>query len=191
MEYDSEAWLGYDHQFHQNAAATVSAVWAKINATLWNKTFTGQAKAQRCQFCFSLTHKSKDCDWANTPSTSRASKSAPIIPTPTFNKPTYSQSRQTKIYYTWNHSPEAACLFPKCAYQHICLNCPNNNQIVQKDLKVLYCRHIWGTGLGNVWQPNPAPTYRTRRWPLLQSPLLSSCRQFITSKGACVLIGGG
>ena len=46
MEYNSEAWLGYDCRFRQNAVATPGIVWAKINPTLWNKAFTGQARAQ-------------------------------------------------------------------------------------------------------------------------------------------------
>jgi hypothetical protein len=58
MEYNSEAWLGYDRRFRQNAAATPGGtIWATMDPTLWNKAFTGQAHAQRCQYCFSLTHK--------------------------------------------------------------------------------------------------------------------------------------
>ena len=105
MEYNCEAWLGYDRRFRQDAAASSNTVWAKIDPTLWNKAFTGQARAQRCQYCFSLTHKSEDCDWADAPSTSRAPKlmpsSMPTKPTPT--------PCTAKICYAWNHSPEAAC----------------------------------------------------------------------------------
>ena len=94
MEYNCEAWLGYDHRFRQDAAALTNAVWAKIDATLWNKAFTGQVRAQCCQYCFSLTHKSEDCDWADTPTTSCASKIAPTMPNTMPNKPA-PQSRQT------------------------------------------------------------------------------------------------
>ena len=39
----------------------------KIDPTLWNMAFTGQAKSRRCKFCFSLTHPSEDYDWAPSP----------------------------------------------------------------------------------------------------------------------------
>ena len=65
-EYSNEAWLGYDRRFRQMAAANPSTTWAKIDPTLWNMAFTGQAKAVRCKFCFSLTHVSDECDWAPT-----------------------------------------------------------------------------------------------------------------------------
>ena len=162
MEYNCEAWLGYDRRFRQNAAASVSTVWAKIDATLWNKAFTGQARAQRCQYCFSLTHKSEDCDWADTPSTSGASKLASTTPTPIIRKP-IPQSRQTRVCYAWNHSPEAACPFPNCAYQHICLYCANDNQITRKDHKALHCRRRRGIGSGIFQQPTATPTYRAQQ----------------------------
>ena len=62
MEYDCETWLGYNCLFRENVAASANTIWAKIDATLWNKAFTEHARAQRCQYCFSLTHKSEDCD---------------------------------------------------------------------------------------------------------------------------------
>ena len=40
------------------------SAWARIDSTLWNLAFTGQAKAQRCKLCFSLAHSASDCDWA-------------------------------------------------------------------------------------------------------------------------------
>ena len=159
MEYNCEVWLGYDRRFRQDAAASSNAVWAKIDPTLWNKAFTGQARAQRCQYCFSLTHKSEDCDWAEAPSTPRASKpmlsSMPTKPTP--------PPRTPKICYAWNHSHEAACPFPNCAYQHICLYCANDNQIFHKDHKALYCKRRRGNGAGGHWQPSVASTYRPQQ----------------------------
>ena len=63
-EYKNEAWLGYDQRFRQMASASPSIPWAKINPTLRNMAFTGQAKAQSCKYCFRLTHMSEECDWA-------------------------------------------------------------------------------------------------------------------------------
>ena len=160
MEYNCEAWLGYDRRFQQDAAASPTTVWAKIDPTLWNKAFTGQARGQRCQYCFSLTHKSEDCDWADAaPSTSKASKPMPAsVP----NKPT-PLPRTVKICYTWNHSPEAACPFPNCTYQHICLYCANDNQIIHKDHKAIYCKRRRGGGAGGHWQPSVVSTYRAQQ----------------------------
>ena len=53
MEYQGEGWLGYDRWFQQMAAASHDVPMAKIDPTLWNKAFTGQAQADRCKYCFS------------------------------------------------------------------------------------------------------------------------------------------
>ena len=79
MEYDGETWLAYDRRFRQTVAATPDTMWAKIDPTLWNKAFTGQAKSKRCKYCFSLSHESTDCDWAPT----KASASTSPLPLPT------------------------------------------------------------------------------------------------------------
>ena len=105
-----------------------NTAWAKIDPTLWNKAFTGHARAQQCQYCFSLTHKFEDCDLVDAPSTSHVSK---LMPSSMPTKPTPS-SCTAKICYAWNHSLEAACAFPNCAYQHICLYCANDDQIIHK-----------------------------------------------------------
>ena len=123
MEYNCEAWLGYDRCFWQNVAASPGTAWAKIDTTLWNKAFTGQTCAQRCQYYFCLKHKSEDCDWADSASPSQTSKS---VASATSTKPA-APPRSTRICYAWNHSPDAVCPFPNCAYQHICLYCVNDH----------------------------------------------------------------
>ena len=75
-EYGSDAWLGYDRRFRQMAAASPDTPWARIDPTLWNMAFTSKAKAQRCKYCFSLTHPSEECDWAPASPTSSAHSSA-------------------------------------------------------------------------------------------------------------------
>ena len=74
MEYEGDGWLGYDRRFRQTAAATPDITWAKIEPTLWNKAFAGQASSSRCKYCFSLTHRSEECDWAPTPVASHSFK---------------------------------------------------------------------------------------------------------------------
>ena len=157
MEYNSEAWLGYDRRFRQNAAATPGTIWAKIDPTLWNKAFTGQARAQRCQYCFSLTHKSEECDWADTASSSQASK--PITPRPASAKPMLS-TRPARICYAWNHSTDAVCPFPDCAYQHICLYYARDSQVIHKDHKALFCKRR----RSNQGYPPTTSGVRTQQW---------------------------
>ncbi len=61
MEYQGDTWMGYDRRFRQGVPDTV---WSKIDPILWNIALTGQAKALRCKFCFSLSHSAAQCDWA-------------------------------------------------------------------------------------------------------------------------------
>ena len=41
IEYEGDGWLGYDHRFRQNAAASPDAIWARIDPTLWDMAFIG------------------------------------------------------------------------------------------------------------------------------------------------------
>ena len=142
MEYNSEAWLSYDRRFRQNAAATPGTVWAKIDPTLWNKAFTGQARAQRCQYCFSLTHKSDDCVWADTALSSQTPKPvAPMAPA----KPQVTP-RTSRICY---HS---VCPFPDCAYQHTYLYCAKDNH---KDHKAIFCKRRRSASGQSSYAPGP------------------------------------
>ena len=51
MEYEGEAWPGYDHRFRQRAASDHSTVWSQSDTTLWDLAFSGKAKANRCCYC--------------------------------------------------------------------------------------------------------------------------------------------
>lgn len=62
MEYEGDGWLGYKRYFRQNAAVTTDTFWSKVDPTLWNKAFAGQAKATWCKHCFSLTQMAEECD---------------------------------------------------------------------------------------------------------------------------------
>lgn len=131
LEYGSDAWLGYDRRFRQMAAASPDTVWAKIDPTLWNMAFTGQAKSRRCKFCFSLTHPSEDCDWAPSPSPAQQ-------PTPSGIRGPQRQ-RNLQICYSWNHTPNPICAYPNCKYQHICIYCAKDPQATNRDHKALHC----------------------------------------------------
>ena len=129
MEYEGDGWLGYDRRFRQNAAASLDTTWARIDPTLWNMAFVGQAKVSRCKHCFSLTHTATDCNWAPSPSTPK-----PYTPRPT------GSSRPSKICYEWNHSPSQTCPFPACRYQHICWYCSKDPQATDISLKAMHCQ---------------------------------------------------
>ena len=107
MEYEGDGWLGYDRCFRQNAAASSDICWSKIDPTLWNKAFAGQAKASRCKHCFSLTHSAEECDWAPTPSANKAPVTNKYVSAP--------RARPAKVCYEWNHNPSPACPFPGCS----------------------------------------------------------------------------
>ena len=124
MEYEGDGWLGYDRRFRQTAAASPDMSWAKIEPTLWNKAFAGQARASRCKHCFSLTHVADDCDWAPTPSATHSPKQRS---TGSDGRP-----RPPLICYEWNHNPSSTCRFPNCKYLHICWFCSRDPNATKK-----------------------------------------------------------
>ena len=93
--------------------------------------FTGQAKAVRCKFCFSLTHISEECDWAPTArvATTLVTVAPPPTPTPQHWK------NAGQICYSWNQSSDPHCPYPSCKYQHICLYCAKYPQAQHKIIK--------------------------------------------------------
>ena len=131
MEYEGDGWLGYDRRFRQNAAASSDICWSKIDPTLWNKAFAGQAKASRCKHCFSLTHSAEECDWAPTPSANKAPVTNRYVSAP--------RARPAKVCYEWNHNPSPTSPFPGCRYQHICWYCSSDPQVTDKEHKAMHC----------------------------------------------------
>ena len=63
-EYRNDCWLRYDRRFWQQASWSIYK-WSDMDSTLWNMSFTGQAKTSQCGYCFSLFHASKDCELAS------------------------------------------------------------------------------------------------------------------------------
>ena len=158
MEYEGDGWLGYDRRFRQTAAASPDTPWAKIEPTLWNKAFVGQARAARCKYCFSLTHMADDCDWAPTPSTSRTPKQGG---TSSGGRP-----RPAQVCYEWNHNPSPVCSFPNCKYQHICWYCSRDPQVTSKDHKAMFCqrrRRPQPQAAPGVGQPQSSTSYQRFR----------------------------
>ena len=132
MEYDGDGWLGYDRRFRQRAAANPDTTWARIDPTLWNIAFAGQARATRCRYCFSLTHQAEECEWAPPASKAGQTPAAPSSKPP--------NERRIQICYEWNHNPDPICPYPACKYLHICLYCGRDRiPESQKDHKAMYC----------------------------------------------------
>ena len=98
MEYKGDCWAGYDRRFHQQAASRPDITWSTNDSTLWSLAFTGRAKVSRCSYCFSLSHRSADCE---------------LSP----DQPRTSSQTTRKICFRWN---ESTCTFPNCKYDHIC-----------------------------------------------------------------------
>ena len=109
-EYEGDTWLGYDRCFRQRAAASPDTKWAKIDPTLWNMAFTGHAKAERCKYCFSLSHKAIDCEWAPLPSATTAAIPKANLPTRWTPRP-----RSNPVCKSWNFSQQPTCDFRNCA----------------------------------------------------------------------------
>ena len=102
--YKSSSWLAYNRRFRQQAAAQPNCQWSKIDSTIWNLTFTGQAKASCCRHCFSLFHLSKDCTFASSTTSSQADQPLPM------------PYRRRYICQQWNEQPGHGCSYPNCRY---------------------------------------------------------------------------
>lgn len=135
-EYEGDTWLGYDRRFRQRAAASPDSKWARIDPTLWNMAFTGHARAERCRYCFSLSHKPVDCEWApSTSSTTPAMQKA----TPQLTSKWTPRSRSAPVCKSWNFSLQPSCEFRNCTYQHVCLQCSKDPQAADKGYKLINC----------------------------------------------------
>ena len=98
MEYKGDCWVGYDRRFRQQVASHPSTTWSTNDSTLWSLAFTGRAKVSRCSYCFSLFHRSADCE---------------LSP----DQPQTHTQTTCKFCFRWN---ESTCTFPNCKYEHVC-----------------------------------------------------------------------
>ena len=61
QEYEGPAWAAYDAAYRRQAVAQGLTKWSQINPSLYAICFTGKAKkVDRCDRCFSATHKAED-----------------------------------------------------------------------------------------------------------------------------------
>ena len=114
-EYRSNAWLNYDRRFHLRAASQPGRSWAAIDSTIWNLAFAGQAKATRCNHCFSFAHSTSNCNLSGN-----NSEIKPLFPSGHTHYPAKS-FRSQPICYKWNNSKLPGCSHRNCRFEHICM----------------------------------------------------------------------
>ena len=126
-EYKGSSWLAYYRRFRQQAAAQPNCQWSKIDSTIWNLAFTGQAKASRCRPCFSLFHLSKDHTFASTTTSRQADQPLPML------------YHRRYICRQWNEQPGHGCSYPNCRYERFCYQCAYSPSATDINHKTLYC----------------------------------------------------
>ena len=155
MEYDGEAWLGYDRRFRQRAASDQKTVWSQSDSTLWDLAFSGKAKANRCCYCFSLTHSSLKCKWAADSQPTPSPKPLFVNISPPQHQPRYEQQTPPRmICKTYNFDPRPSCTYRNCSYDHTCWYCTYNPYATDKRHKALFCPKNPVNSTNN----NPQPT---------------------------------
>ena len=98
--------------------------------TLWKQAFGGLASLQRCTHCFSVSHKSGECELS--PDTHMPS-------TPGTSTPGCSSPRsQHPICFLWNEDPVLGCPCHVCRFKHTCYLCCRQ-QHKNKNHKAIHC----------------------------------------------------
>ena len=158
MEYKSDCWMGYDRRFRQIAASQPGRSWASIDPTLWNLAFAGQAKTTRCMHCFSLSHRSDNCELS--------SKSKPQLGHSDRPQPTGQGTRHKLICFQWNENASTTCPYPNCRFQHICYICAYDPTVTDVAHKALYCPKRRGLGGSQTAPQSALKGYKAK--PLMQ-----------------------
>ena len=143
MAHEGDGWQGYDRIFRQHAAVRPSCKWANIDGRLWNVAFARKTMVPHCKYCFSFSHSSTECAWANDHSAQRGiSNPQPSdrgqCNSPTTYNPNAGQHRR-RICFAWNNHPYPGCPFPSCSFEHSCPHCMNYPYILDKCHKARFC----------------------------------------------------
>ena len=132
-EYRNDSWLNYDRRFRLRAASQPGRSWAAIDSTIWNLAFAGQAKATRCNHCFSFAHSTSNCHLSGY-NTEKKLLTPPVhtfYPAKSF--------RGQPICYKWNNSRFPDCPHHNCRFAHICYICASNPQAADVNHKAVFC----------------------------------------------------
>ena len=139
-------------------AITGNRRWSQINPSLYSICFTGQAQqTQRCELCFSSTHKTNECSlMADTdpelPSRTKAVEAAVVsLAAQRRQDDTTIRAQPCRL---WNMN---RCRFPRCRYRHVC-------SLVEKPT---WWSHALITSIRGLMQPE----LRIARTPLVHFEL--------------------
>ena len=111
--FAGDHWVTYDLCFRQQAAATKSLNWAKIDFSLYNETFTWRAKSiSRCRYSYCLSEHHRSADGSFAPQTHRFPSASS----------TNAQSRTELCNLFYSHRGHQ-CRFCPCRFLHNCSNC--------------------------------------------------------------------
>ena len=121
--YECTQWVSNDRRYQREALARKDLNWSVPDARLYNKAFTGRAKAiRRCSFCLQDDHDQNACPQnPHRPFLGWLPQMGvwpmPVFPQPTVTVPTASQ----KICRQFN---EGRCIkYQHCKYIHSCSTC--------------------------------------------------------------------
>ncbi len=110
-QFQGSPWAEYDTRFRMQAAAQRRTRLAELDTTLWTVAFARAEPAQRCRWCLSVDHPSKECE---EKSDEEEAESSP--------RKRYKASQETKkpICKNWN---KGVCRSSWCSFRHICIEC--------------------------------------------------------------------
>ena len=154
MEYKSDCWMGYDRRFRQIAASQPGRSWSSIDPTLWNLAFAGQAKTTRCTHCFSLSHRSDNCEFS--------SKSKPQLVNSDRPLQTGQGTWHKLICFQWNENTSATCPYPNCKFQHIYYICVYYPTVTDVSHKALYCPKRHGLSISLMAPQSTSKGYKPK-----------------------------
>ena len=133
-EYRNDSWLNYDCRFRLKVAAQPGRIWAAIDLTIWNLAFAGQAKATRCNHCFSLAHCTSRCHLNED-----QPKKKPVFLSGGLFDSSTKRFRGRPICFKWNESKFPDCPHHSCRIEHICYICASNPQANILNNKAVFC----------------------------------------------------
>ena len=130
---------------------------------LWNLAFSGQAITTRCMHCFSLSHRSDNCELY--------SKSKPQLgrsdrPQPTGQGTRHKLIRHKLICFQWNENTSTTCPYPNYRFQHICYICAYDPTVTDVVHKALHCPKRHGLGASQTAPQSASKGYKAK--PLMQ-----------------------
>ena len=100
IQYEGDAWLGYDRRFRQTAAASLDLVWAGIWPLLDMQNHPDASIALVCHTSPTTVIGRHLITWSGLNCLR--------------DQTMHGKQSQAKLCYSWNNTPTAACIFPNC-----------------------------------------------------------------------------